>query len=118
MFNRFAMKCFLHEALMFWGYAARQCVIDNTNLARLRGSGKQAVIVPEMAAFAERYGFQFLCHAIRHPNRKAGEETKFLDRRDQLPAGPQLREPGGPEPAGAPSGPRSAWSIARRARRA
>ncbi len=77
VFNRFAMKCFLHEALMFWGYAAKQCVIDNTNLARLRGSGKQAVIVPEMAAFAERYGFGFLCHAIRHPNRKAGEERSF-----------------------------------------
>ena len=76
-FNRFAMKCFLHEALMFWGCAARQCVIDNTNLARLRGSGKQAVIVPEMAAFAAGYGFQFLCHAIRHPNRKAGEERSF-----------------------------------------
>ena len=52
-------------------------MIDNTNLARLRGSGKQAVIVPEMVAFAERYGFQFLCHAIRHPNRKAGEERSF-----------------------------------------
>ncbi len=77
VFNRFAMKCFLHEALMFWGRAAKQCVIDNTNLARLRGSGKQAVIVPEMVAFAERYGFQFLCHAIRHPNRKAGEERSF-----------------------------------------
>jgi len=77
VFNRFAMKCFLHEALMFWGYAAKQCVIDNTNLARLRGSGKQAVIVPEMASFAGRYGFQFLCHAIGHANRKAGEERSF-----------------------------------------
>jgi hypothetical protein len=76
-FNRFAMKCFLHEALMFWGYSAKQCVIDNTNLARLRGTGKQAVIVPEMVSFADCYGFQFLCHAIRHPNRKAGEERSF-----------------------------------------
>ena len=76
-FNRFAMKCFLHEALMFWGHAARQCIIDNTNLARLRGSGRLAVIVPEMASFAERYGFKFLCHEIRHPNRKAGEERSF-----------------------------------------
>lgn len=76
-FNRFAMKCFLHEALMFWGYAARQCVIDNTNLARLRGSGKAAVIVPEMVSFASRYGFQFLCHELRHANRKAGEERSF-----------------------------------------
>lgn len=77
LFDRFAMKCFLHEALMFWGYAARQCIIDNTNLARLRGSGKQAVIVPEMAAFAERYGFQFVCHELGHANRKAGEERSF-----------------------------------------
>jgi hypothetical protein len=76
-FNRFAMKCFLHEALMFWGCAAKQCIIDNTNLARLRGSGSRAVIVPEMASFAELYGFQFLCHEIRHPNRKAGEERSF-----------------------------------------
>jgi hypothetical protein len=76
-FNRFAMKCFLHEALMFWGYAARQCIIDNTNLARLRGAGQRAVIVPEMQAFSRRYGFQFVCHALDHPNRKAGEERSF-----------------------------------------
>ena len=77
LFNRFAMKCFLHEALMFWGYAARQCIIDNTNLARLRGAGKQAVIVPEMAAFSDRYDFRFVCHEIGHSNRKAGNERSF-----------------------------------------
>ena len=47
VFNRFAMKCFLHEALMHWSYAAKQGIIDNTNLARLRGTGKNAVIVPD-----------------------------------------------------------------------
>jgi transposase len=76
-FNRFAMKCFLHEALMFWAYAAWLCIIDNTNLARLRGAGYTAVIAPEMAAFSRRYGFKFVCHAIRHANRKAGEERSF-----------------------------------------
>jgi transposase len=76
-FNRFKMKCFLHEALMFWGYAAKQCIIDNTNLARLRGTGREAVIVPEMEAFAKQYGFQFICHEKGHPNRKAGEERSF-----------------------------------------
>jgi transposase len=76
-FDRFAMKCFLHEALMHWGCSARQCVIDNTNLARLRGSGSGAVIVPEMEAFGRLYGFQFICHAIGHANRKAGEERSF-----------------------------------------
>ena len=53
VFNRFKMKCCLHEALMFWGYAAGKCIIDNTNLARLRGTGAAAVIVPELKAFAK-----------------------------------------------------------------
>jgi transposase len=69
-FDRFKMKCFLHEALMYWGYAPRQCIIDNTNLARLYGTGPDAVIVPEMAAFAKQYGFQFICHAKGHSDRK------------------------------------------------
>ncbi len=76
-FNRFKMKCFLHEALTFWGYTAGICIIDNTNLARLRGSGKNAVITPEMEKFAEEYGFQFVCHEIGHANRKAGNERSF-----------------------------------------
>src|SRR5580700_285807 len=76
-FNRFRMKCFLHEVLMFWQHAAPVCIIDNTNLARLRGTGKDAVMVPEMEAFAKQYGFRFLCHEINHPNRKAGEERSF-----------------------------------------
>jgi transposase len=77
VFNRFAMKCFLHEALMFWGYSAHRCIIDNTNLARLSGAGSSAVIAPEMREFSRRYGFQFFCHAIGHPNRKAGNERSF-----------------------------------------
>lgn len=76
-FNRFRMKCFLHEALMFWQHAAPVCIIDNTNLARLRGTGRDAVILPEMEAFAKQYGFRFLCHEKNHPNRKAGEERSF-----------------------------------------
>jgi transposase len=76
-FDRFRMKCFLHEAHLHWGYVAKVCIIDNTNLARLRGSGSDAVIVPEMAAFAKERGYQFVCHAIGHSNRKAGEERSF-----------------------------------------
>jgi len=76
-FNRFKMKCFLHEALTFWGHAARVCIIDNTNLARLRGTGADAVIDPEMEVFGKQYGFRFLCHEIGHANRKAGEERSF-----------------------------------------
>jgi len=76
-FNRLQMKCFLHEALTYWGYVPRQCIIDNTNLARLRGTGAQALIVPEMEAFASQYGFQFRCHEKGHSDRKAGEERSF-----------------------------------------
>ena len=77
-FNRFMMKCFFHEALMFWHYSAPVCIIDNTNLARLRGTGKNAVIVPEMEQFAKSYAFHFACHEKGHANRKAGDERGFF----------------------------------------
>lgn len=76
-FNRFNMKCFFHEALSFLGYSAPVCIIDNTNLARLRGSGRNAVINPEMEQFAKQFGFTFICHRIGHANRKAGNERSF-----------------------------------------
>ncbi len=76
-FNRFAMKCFINEALTFWGYSASVCIIDNTNLARLRGTGKNAVINPEMKEFSKQYGFEFICHEVMHSNRKAGNERNF-----------------------------------------
>ena len=78
VFDRFVMKCFLHRALVHWAYAPSLCVIDNTNLARLRGLGAQAVMVPEMEAFAKMHGFRFLCHGRGHSDRKAGEERSFF----------------------------------------
>lgn len=77
-FNRFMMKCFFHEALMHWGYSAPVCIIDNTSLARLRGTGKNAVIVPEMVEFSKSYAFCFVCHEKGHANRKAGNERGFF----------------------------------------
>lgn len=78
IFDRFHMKCFLHLALTHWCYAPGLCIIDNTNLARWHGLGSNAVMVPEMEAFAKGYGFRFLCHAPKHSDRKAGEERSFL----------------------------------------
>ena len=77
LFNRFKMKCFLHEGLLFWGCTAPVCIIDNTNLARLRGTGANAVMTAEMAAFGTEHGFEFRCHELKHSNRKAGEERSF-----------------------------------------
>lgn len=76
-FDRFKMKCFFHEALTFWRYTAYVCIIDNTNLARLVGTGKNAVINPEMEQFSKQYGFKFVCHEVGHANRKAGNERGF-----------------------------------------
>ena len=77
-FNRFIMKCFLHEALSFFGYTAKTNIIDNTNLSVLYGTGERAVFNPEMLAFAKKYGFQWKAHRIRQSNRKAGKERNFL----------------------------------------
>jgi transposase len=77
-FNRFLMKCFFHEALRFFSYTAKTCIIDNTNLAVLYGTGENAVFHPEMLAFARKYGFQWKAHRIRQSNRKAGKERNFL----------------------------------------
>jgi len=76
-FNRWQMKCFFYEALGHWGYAAGTCVIDNTNLAVLHGTGKNAVMHPEMLSFAKQYGFTWLAHEKGHANRKAGCERSF-----------------------------------------
>ena len=76
-FNRFSMKCFFHESLTYWGHSAPICVIDNTNLAVLHGTGKNAVFVPEMVEFAKPFRFSWLAHEKGHSDRKAGEERGF-----------------------------------------
>jgi transposase len=78
-FNRFRMKCFFHEALTHFGYTAGKCIIDNTNLAVLKGTGQNAVMVPEMVSFAKKYykGFAWEAHFIRHSDRKGGVESGF-----------------------------------------
>jgi len=77
-FDRFRMKCFFHEALSFFAYTAKICIIDNTNLAVLYGTGERAVFHPEMIAFSNTYGFQWKAHRIRQANRKAGKERNFF----------------------------------------
>lgn len=77
VFNRFKMKCFFYEALSYWKYTAKKCIVDNTNLAVLHGTGSEAVFNPEMTAFARQYGFEWLAHEKGHANRKAGKERNF-----------------------------------------
>src|SRR6516162_187677 len=76
-FQRFDCKVFLTDALRYLGGAAARVMIDNTHVIVLRGSGRDMVPVPEMAAFADRFGFEFVAHAIGDVNRSARVERNF-----------------------------------------
>jgi transposase len=76
-FNRFDCKVFLTEALRYFNGATKRVEIDNTHVVVLRGTGRAMVPVPEMAAFAERYGFQFAAHELGDANRSAHVERQF-----------------------------------------
>jgi hypothetical protein len=52
-------------------------MIDNTHVVVLCGTGREMVPVPEMAAFAERFGFQFVAHEIGDANRSGRVERPF-----------------------------------------
>ena len=73
-FRRFDCKVFLTEALRYFGGAASRTMIDNTHVVVLRGSGRDMVPVPKMAAFGERSGFEFVAHAIGNANRSGRVE--------------------------------------------
>ena len=76
-FTRFECKVFLHDALTYFDCLAEWCMIDNTHVVVLKGSGETMVPVPEMAAFGERYGFTFRAHEIGDANRSARVEGPF-----------------------------------------
>jgi transposase len=76
-FRRFDCKVFLTDALRYTGGAPERVMIDNTHVVVLRGTGREMIPVPEMEAFAERFGFQFVAHAIGNVNRSARVERPF-----------------------------------------
>jgi hypothetical protein len=76
-FQRFDCKVFLTDALRHFGGSAERCMIDNTHVVVLRGTGREMIPVPEMAAFAERFGFRFVAHERGDANRSARVERPF-----------------------------------------
>jgi hypothetical protein len=76
-FQRFDCKVFLTDAVRYFCGAAGRVMIDNTHVVVLRGTGREMVPVPEMAAFGERFGFRFVAHAIGNANRSARVERPF-----------------------------------------
>src|SRR5271165_2208221 len=88
-FTRFEAKAFLLEAVRFMAGVCPVCIIDNTSVLLAAGAGADAVIAPEMAAFARTLGFRFRAHRVGNPDRKgrierpfAYVETNFLAGRD------------------------------------
>jgi hypothetical protein len=76
-FQRFDCKVFLTDALRYFSGAPQRVMIDNTHVVVLRGTGRDMVPVPEMAAFGERFGFAFVAHAIGNANRSGRVERGF-----------------------------------------
>jgi transposase len=76
-FKRFEAKHFLLEATRFNDGSCPACVIDNTSVLVVAGAGAEAVIAPEMVAFARTLGFSFSAHRVRDPDRKGRIERQF-----------------------------------------
>jgi hypothetical protein len=76
-FTRFECKAFLSAAIGYFGGVAGACMVDNSNVVVASGSGAQMIPAPEMAAFAERYGFVFKAHEKGDANRSARVEAPF-----------------------------------------
>jgi len=91
-FTRFECKIFLTEALRYFGGACRRCTIDNTHVLVLVGTGRDMVPAPEMAAFAERFSFEFRAHAVGDANRSAHVERSFDHIEGNFLAGRQFRD--------------------------
>lgn len=76
-FDRFTCKVFLTEAARYFGGVAKRCMVDNTHVIVLRGSGQTMEPVPEMESFASRLGFSFVAHEKGDANRSARVERPF-----------------------------------------
>lgn len=76
-FARLEAKHFLLEAARFMDGTCPVCVVDNSSVIVAGGSGAQALIAPEMAAFARALGFRFMAHRLGHPDRKGRIERPF-----------------------------------------
>lgn len=64
VWDRFWCKVFLTDALRYFGGAAGRCMLDNSTVVIATGTGRSAVVAPEMVAFAARFGFTFVAHAV------------------------------------------------------
>src|SRR5450432_4257819 len=87
-FQRFDCKVFLTDALRHTGGVVERVMIDNTHVVVLRGTGREMIPVPEMEAFADRFGFRFVAHERGDTNRSARVERPFWFIASNFLAGP------------------------------
>jgi transposase len=76
-FTRFRCKVFLTDALRYFGGSALRCVVDNSHVILVSGTGRNAIFAPEMEAFGTRFGFHFFAHEKGDANRSARVERPF-----------------------------------------
>ncbi len=76
-FTRFEARAFLLEAARFMAGVCPVCIIDNTSVPLAAGAGADAVIAPEIAAFARTLGFGLRAHRVGNPDRKGRIERPF-----------------------------------------
>jgi transposase len=75
--NRFWAKVFLTDAMVAFGGAASQHMLDNSSILVARGTGKDAVMAPEIEALGTRFGTTFVAHELGDVNRSARVERPF-----------------------------------------
>jgi len=91
-FNRFYCRVFLTDACRYFNGAAARCMVDNTNVVIAMGTGKDAVVAPEMAALGSRFGFEFKAHEKGDANRSARVEQSFNHIEQNFYAGRTFRD--------------------------
>ncbi len=91
-FTRFECKVFLDDAIDYVGGVCDTCMIDNTSVVVLRGTGADMVPVPEMATFAEQRGFEFRAHEKGDANRSAVVEGLFNYTQNNFLAGREFHD--------------------------
>jgi hypothetical protein len=67
-------------------------MIDNTHVVVQQGTGAAMIAVPEMVAFAERFGFVFRAHERGDANRSARVERPFDHIENNFLAGREFRD--------------------------
>lgn len=75
--TRFWVKSFLTAAFRRFEGVAEQCMLDNSHVVLAGGTGANAIVAPEMVAFAKRFDFTFVAHEKGDANRSAHVERGF-----------------------------------------